>query len=144
MVIRKNIIFSILFVLFGIYIIYFFGIFMLMNMDKPFWEQLPFSLVVFIPVFSGVLLIISGYIFFFEKNVHRNFVFLFWVFSLPLFLYQVMIWQLLTTFSSIESLIDKFASNLFVFISTFTFFFISGFFLIYIGFVVYNQKIKSE
>ncbi|MHA2431544.1 MAG: hypothetical protein ACXACC_11025 [Promethearchaeota archaeon] len=60
-------------------------------MDKPFWEQLPFSIVVFIPVLSGVLLIISGYIFYFEKELHRNFVLLFWIFSLPLFLYQVMI-----------------------------------------------------
>ena len=132
-----NKILGFLFVLFGIYIVYFFSN-MILHMDSPFWKSLPFSLIAFIPLISGFTLIISGYIIFNKRTVNRNFAFLFWIFSIPLFLYQFLIWKM--TIDFIPGNYEKIIENSIYSISLLSFFFISGIFLLYVGFFIFKQK----
>lgn len=133
---RKNIIISSLCLLFGIFIISLF-IYMLIEMDAPFWERLPISLLVFILVISGFLLLYSTYGIIRKKQMKKNFSYIYWILSIPLFIFQILIWWIF--FQSLKLHIYEPTTLLSIVFIWFAFA-LSGFLLLYLGFRIYKEK----
>ena len=132
---RKNIILSILCLIFGIFIIIFFS-YMLTEMDKPFWEDLPNSLIVFIPIISGFLQIYSTYCIIMKKPIKNNISYLYWIFSLsPLFYIFIVLWIISQSSPHIFNLISKFSISLILFSFGFL-----GALLVYFGYKIFKEK----
>ena len=133
---RKNIIISSLCLLFGIFIISLF-IYLLIEMDAPFWELLPISLLFFILVISGFLLLYSTYGIIRKKQMKKNFSYVYWILSIPLFIFQILMWWIF--FQSLKLHIYEPITLLSIVFLWFAFA-LSGFLLLYLGFRIYKEK----
>jgi hypothetical protein len=132
---RKNIILSVLCLIFGIYIISFF-VYLIIEMDKPFWEDLPNSLIVFIPKISGILLIYSTYYIIKKKAITKNYSILYWIFSIPLFFYIfLLIWIISQSSPYIFNLIGIISIGLILFSFGF-----AGILFVYLGYRIFKEE----
>ena len=133
---RKNIILSVLCLIFGIFIISFFS-YMITEMDKPFWEDIPTSLIVFIPIISGFLLLYSTYCIIKKKQVKKNFSYIYWILSIPLFFFLFLLIWIFSQSSALH------LYDLITILSIGSFFFIFGFsgiLLLYLGYRLFKEK----
>ena len=134
---RKNIILSVLCLIFGIYIIILFSA-IIIDPIKPFWMDLPYYLPSFLSIISGVVLIYTFYVIIRKKILNKYLSIPFWIFSIPLFYVQVSYWNLfIEQFPSIIPTIFDYFMVIFIFFFSFGF---SGLLLLYSGYRVFKEK----
>jgi len=133
---RKNIILSSLSLFFGIFIISFFS-YLVTDMDAPLWEDLSNSLMVFIPIISGFLLLYSTYSIIKKKPVKKNFSYIYWILSIPSFFYFFLLFWIFyqSSYFHLYDLMKILSIGSFFFIFSF-----SGSLILYLGIRIYKEK----